>query len=504
MTRRSLALAAVVAALAACASEKVAPLVTSRTSTARTLGIVALEHPEEPRSQALLALELDARRRAARFREINEPGFLFATTRVPQAEIDAGLWSARELYELGAQLFTQRFRKAEGYGGADTPPFGRFQRGERGGPDGEQCSDCHRRGGLAGAGDASDNAYPYGDGEAPDRGLERNPIALSGGGLLEILAREMSNELASQREALFQTAKQTGAPAKGKLTSKGLSFGALTARPNGTVDATEVEGVAPDLVVRPFGWKGHTATLREMVESELATHHGMQSEWFVAHANVAAKGSGPELDPDGDGVTGEISEGQVTALVAFLAMQEVPIAEPPVMLKELGSPNIELMPRWLDGAARFRSIGCDTCHVPELPLGSATFTLMHRGGGAPFTIDLARDGATPRIAIDDNGQLPVRAFTDLKRHDMGAALADAFDERGVAPSVFLTPPLWGVARSRPYLHDGRAPTLEAAILMHGGEAQASRDAYEKLDEHDRGGIRVFLTSLNRQRRFATP
>ena len=62
MTRRSLALAAVVAALAACASEKVAPSVTSRTSTARTLGIVALEHPEEPRSQALLALELDARR----------------------------------------------------------------------------------------------------------------------------------------------------------------------------------------------------------------------------------------------------------------------------------------------------------------------------------------------------------------------------------------------------------------------------------------------------------
>ena len=67
--------------------------------------------------------------------------------------------------------------------------------------------------------------------------------------------------------------------------------------------------------------------------------------------------------------------------------------------------------------------------------------------------------------------------------------------------TFITPPLWGLARSRPYLHDGRAPTIEDAILLHGGEAQRVRDAYAGLDENDRGALRVFLISLNRARRF---
>ncbi len=503
MTRR-LGLATVVVALAACATEKVNPAVASRDSTAETLGIVSTAFEVEPRANALGALERDARRRAARFREVTSPGFLFAATRVPQGELDAGLWSPSELYELGGQLFTQRFRREDGYGAADLPAFGRFQRGERGGPDAEQCADCHRRGGLAGAGDASDNAYPYGDGENPDTGLERNAPSLTGLGLRELLAREITAELAAERAALFDKAKETGAPVRGKLSAKGLDFGSFTARPNGTVDASEVVGIEPDLVVRPFGWKGHSRTIREMVESELATHHGMQSAWFVAHATTAAKGAQPQPDPDGDGVTDEISEGQVSALTLFLAMQEVPTVEPPIVLVELGQANTNLFPRWLDGATRFRSLGCATCHVPELPLASASFTLESRTGAAPVTIDLAKDGAAPRIVPLADGTLLVRAFTDFKRHDLGPKLADAFSERGLASSSFLTPSLWGVARTRPYLHDGRAPTLEAAILMHGGEAEASRDAYEALSDHDRGGLRVYLTSLTRARRFAVP
>jgi CxxC motif-containing protein (DUF1111 family) len=100
--------------------------------------------------------------------------------------------------------------------------------------------------------------------------------------------------------------------------------------------------------------------------------------------------------------------------------------------------------------------------------------------------------------------LEVRLFSDLKRHHMGEAMAEPRPDGGAAGDVFVTRPLWGVARSRPYLHDGRAPTLEDAILLHGGEAQASRDAFAALPEPERGPLRIFLTSLTRAGQLVTP
>jgi CxxC motif-containing protein (DUF1111 family) len=87
---------------------------------------------------------------------------------------------------------------------------------------------------------------------------------------------------------------------------------------------------------------------------------------------------------------------------------------------------------------------------------------------------------------------------------MGEALAESREDAGLGADVFVTRPLWGIARSRPYLHDARAPTLEDAILLHGGEAQASRDAFAALNEKDRATLRVFLTSLTRAERLASP
>jgi CxxC motif-containing protein (DUF1111 family) len=94
-------------------------------------------------------------------------------------------------------------------------------------------------------------------------------------------------------------------------------------------------------------------------------------------------------------------------------------------------------------------------------------------------------------------------FSDLRRHDIGKDLAEPRSDRGVAGSVFLTRPLWGVGRSAPYLHDGRAPMLEQAILAHGGEARAARDAYAALEDPERGSVRVFLSSLTRAKRMVT-
>ena len=73
--------------------------------------------------------------------------------------------------------------------------------------------------------------------------------------------------------------------------------------------------------------------------------------------------------------------------------------------------------------------------------------------------------------------------------------------RGVAADTFLTPPLWGLAQTRPYLHDGRASTIGEAVMLHGGEALDARDAYAELDDAARAPLRVFLTSLTRARRL---
>jgi CxxC motif-containing protein (DUF1111 family) len=222
----------------------------------------------------------------------------------------------------------------------------------------------------------------------------------------------------------------------------------------------------------------------------------MESDHLVATAPKERIGPFGGDDPDGDGVRHEITEGQVTALTLFVAMQETPqMVAPP-------DSNSALL--LADGRARFDALGCAACHTPSLPLGSTRFVLASRGGGAPVSVDLAREGAEPRILPSaQDGTYRVFLFSDLKRHDMGKALAEPRPDRGVPGSVFLTRPLWGVGRSAPYLHDGRAVMFEQAILAHGGEAQAARDAYARLADPERGSVRVFLASLTRAGRLVT-
>ena len=124
----------------------------------------------------------------------------------------------------------------------------------------------------------------------------------------------------------------------------------------------------------------------------------------------------------------------------------------------------------LRGQTQFDTLGCAKCHLP-------TITSL-RG--------------------------PLAAYTDLLLHDMGVGIADNI-AAGVPQSSsidgpttyreFRTAPLWGVSMSGPWLHDGRAQTLEEAILAHGGEAQTARDAFANLPQADRADVLAFLESL---------
>ena len=87
---------------------------------------------------------------------------------------------------------------------------------------------------------------------------------------------------------------------------------------------------------------------------------------------------------------------------------------------------------------------------------------------------------------------------------MGASNVARHVQNGVAPSMYLTPRLWGVADSGPYLHDGRAPSLDYAIAGHDGEGAAARAAFDAVPLEDRGPIRVYLMSLRRTPRVIVP
>jgi CxxC motif-containing protein (DUF1111 family) len=127
------------------------------------------------------------------------------------------------------------------------------------------------------------------------------------------------------------------------------------------------------------------------------------------------------------------------------------------------------------GAARFQDAGCARCHVATLTTGPADQPVL--------------------------AHQVLHPFTDLLLHDMGQDLSDGMPEGDAAPSEWRTPPLWGlglvttVNGHRFLLHDGRARSLEEAILWHGGEAERSREAFRALPAEARRDLLRFLDSL---------
>jgi len=260
--------------------------------------------------------------------------------------------------------------------------------------------------------------------------------------------------------------------------------------PEGGVRTDEVEGVDPDLVIRPFGWKGEFATLRGFLMDAARVHFGIQAHELVeAHRtapDAARLSAGPDWwDPDADGVQRELEVGTVTAAAVYLALLESPVVIPPY--------HAALRDRWARGSLVFDEIGCDDCHRRTLVLEySRWIEGPNRADGEGFEFNVKVDGEHPKTVPH------VELFSDLKRHDLGPALADRHPSPGGIPeAVFLTRPLWGLADTAPYLHDGRAATVTEAIEAHGGDAEASRAAFRALDDEQRADLRLFLASLTR-------
>ncbi len=270
------------------------------------------------------------------------------------------------------------------------------------------------------------------------------------------------------------------------------------------------------MIIKPFAWKGVFTTLRDFVHVSLQKHFSLQATELIA-LNPSELELGPSqrlmsflptfyanvLDPDDDGVVQEISAGQSTALVAFLATLDTPIIEIPTYgsyqkEKPLGEIEIvdspELAWRWQEGNQLFDDIGCTGCHVPYLKLKSPIYQLT-----AALSIDLSKQAATP-IPQMENGYYLIPLFSDLKRHKMGQKLKGKIKEKGVDEETYLTRRLWGFQQSAPYLHTGEALTLDEAVQGHlsaGSEASFAAENYLQLTDAEKSAMRVYLQSLKR-------
>jgi hypothetical protein len=140
----------------------------------------------------------------------------------------------------------------------------------------------------------------------------------------------------------------------------------------------------------------------------------------------------------------------------------------------------------LAGEKLFHKIGCSACHVEQVgpALGIYSDLLLH---------DMGPELADPVAAFPAVKQVVVRS----KNFYGGAFIEEVADVKTKLDQEWRTPPLWGVADSAPFLHDGRARTLDTAIRMHGGEAASTRRRYIALSRTQRRQLVGFLRTLGR-------
>lgn len=214
-------------------------------------------------------------------------------------------------------------------------------------------------------------------------------------------------------------------------------------------------------VLGRFGWKANQPTVRQQIAAALAGDMGITTVLFpqpdcplVQNACAAVEAVHPEVSVE-----------SLDAMTRYHFALGVPAR------RAADSPEVR------HGEQVFIEAGCAACHVPTLRTG-------------PFS-------AFPALA----DQI-IHPYTDLLLHDMGEGLTDGRPDHAAGPRHWRTAPLWGIGLAETvgdgkavYLHDGRARSLLEAILWHGGEAAASREAVRAMPKSKRESLLSFLRSL---------
>ena len=220
-----------------------------------------------------------------------------------------------------------------------------------------------------------------------------------------------------------------------------------------------------------FGWKAGASSLKHQIAGALNTDMGvMTSVLPKPDCGAMQQNCGNDKSP-------ELSDDRLADLTKYISLLGVRAQ------RSIDDADV------IHGQEVFATLKCTGCHKSEL-----TTSKFH-----------------PLAELRE--QL-IHPYTDLLLHDMGPGLADNLGEREATGAEWRTTPLWGIGLSacvtggvegpfqhqtctphHDYLHDGRARTLEEAILWHGGEGKASKDAFVALAAGDKTALIKFLESL---------
>ena len=246
----------------------------------------------------------------------------------------------------------------------------------------------------------------------------------------------------------------------------GVSGRANFVVPGDFVPADEIGGFVPidsgggEPRLGRFGRKAQVSSLLLQVAKAYHEDMGITNDFLpVENKNPRSSKANEAADQVADP---ELPAAELHAVLAYIRMLAPP------------APG-EMTPRREEGGEIFSEIGCSSCHVPELHTGPSTITAI--------------------------ANQPVRLYSDLLLHDMGEELADHRPDGDATGREWKTAPLWGLRVMRDFLdgdafllHDGRARTVEEAILLHGGEAARSRSRFEALTSAAREALLDFVES----------
>ncbi|MGK0204926.1 MAG: CxxC motif-containing protein (DUF1111 family) [Planctomycetota bacterium] len=376
----------------------------------------------------------------------------------PRSDLTADELAA---FTRGREMFVKRFKPSEGLG----PLY-----------NATSCSSCHSKPVAGGASDLYRNFYVAQWGGAgflfnlqglpspvvPAFGGTNNaPFSLASGRIRMVSPNPAASLFFDQRN---------GIPVFGTGLFESISDATILANadPNdlngdGISGRSNNDGAG----LGRFGSKSQANNIELFTRAPLFNQMGVTSNPVQGSAGTVSLGHGALMQgsatpnaptADNDGIADpEISTQDLSDLIAFSRFLAPP------QKKVFDSAAIR-------GEQTFEQVGCAACHVPSL----------------------------------ESSKGPVEAFTDLLIHNMGPELAGQVSFGTPQPSSidpmtteaeWRTAPLWGAANVAPYLHDGRAPTLRDAILLHGGEGAASRTAFQALSATQQEDIIAFLRHL---------
>lgn len=210
-----------------------------------------------------------------------------------------------------------------------------------------------------------------------------------------------------------------------------------------------------------FGWKAGQPSVE--AQTAIAYHEdlGITSR---LHPDVNCPSVQSACDSATNGGSPEITAARLAVTAAYLRLLGVPVR------RNGDDPDV------LRGKTLFQQSGCASCHRPSFVTAAETHE--------------------PELASQR-----IWPYSDGLLHDMGSGLSDRRPEGEAQASEWRTPPLWSlglvetVGARAAFLHDGRATTIDEAILWHGGEATEARLAYERMPEARRKLLVQFVESL---------